>query len=750
MKRIVLFFLLFAGLMQGIRADEGMWLPMFVKRLNHAEMQKMGLRLTPEEIYSVNNASLKDAIVGLSNSPTPNGYFCTGEIVSSQGLVFTNHHCAYDLIQKHSSVENDYLTNGFWAKSFAEELPNEGLTASILISMADVTDSVMAVLNDKMSPDERGAAIRKKTSELRKSFNPEGKYHVVVKSFFEGNEFYLFIYQVYRDVRLVGAPPSAIGKFGGDTDNWMWPRHTGDFAVLRIYTAPDGSPADYSKDNVPLKPKHHLPISLDGVQNGDFSMIWGFPGSTDRYLTSFGVNFNLEKQYPVIIDLFGKKLESWKQYMDAEPAVRIQYASKYAQVANTWKYLIGQTRGLKRLNIMGRKQGEELQFSEWVSSDQALQEKFGNVLAELEAGYKAMGESIQPLLYNNMAGAGGAEIIGYASSFAQLRELLKPIPKADLPKDKAMAEKMRKEREDQVKKTIENLRNGIDDNFKNYYAPADQLVLQRMLEAYGKNMPENLQPDAFKNLMKRHKGNYEAAAADVFGRSMLTSRAKVETLLNKPSLKTLENDPALQLADGFTGKMMEVAGGFRQAQASISKARRLWMAGLREMQPQRPFYPDANSTLRFTYGSVKDYIPADAVHYNYVTTHKGILEKEDPSNDEFIVPEKLKSLIETLDFGPYGDNGTLVTCFISTNDITGGNSGSPVINGKGELIGIAFDGNWEAMSGDIAFETDLQRTISVDIRYVLFVIDRYAGATNLIDELDIRKAEPQPIRVVNN
>jgi hypothetical protein len=744
MKRIAIFFLLLAGLMQGLRADEGMWLPMFVQRLNHAEMQKMGLKLTPEEIYSVNTASLKDAIVGLSNSPTPNGFFCTGEIVSSQGLVFTNHHCAYDLIQKHSSVENDYLTNGFWAKSFDQELPNEGLTASILVSMADVTDSVMAVLNDGMSAEDRAVAIRKKTSELRKAFNPEGKYHVVVKSFFEGNEFYLFIYQVYRDVRLVGAPPSSIGKFGGDTDNWMWPRHTGDFAVLRIYTAPDGSPADYSSDNVPLKPRHHLPISLDGVQNNEFSMIWGFPGSTDRYLTSFGVNFNLEKQFPVIIELLGQKLEAWKQFMDADPAVRIQYASKYAQVANTWKYLIGQTRGLKRLNIIGRKQGEELQFSDWVSSDQALMEKYGKVLSELEAGYQAMGQTIQPLLYNQMAGLGQAEIIGYASSFAQLRELMKPIAKADLPKDKAMAEKMRKERDDQLKKTIEILRNGVQDHFKNYHAPADQLVLQRMLEAYGKNVTESQQPEAFRNLMKRHKNNYEAAAAEVFFRSMMSCPEKVEAFLNKPNLKALQNDPALQLADGFSSKMMEVAGGFRQAQTSISKARRLWMTGLREMQPQRAFYPDANSTLRFTYGKVKDYIPADAVHYNYITTHKGILEKEDPSNDEFIVPEKLK----TLRLPAF--HGTLVTCFISTNDITGGNSGSPVINGKGELIGIAFDGNWEAMSGDIAFETALQRTISVDIRYVLFVIDRYAGATNLIDELDIRKAEPKPLRVVNN
>jgi hypothetical protein len=729
-----------------VYADEGMWLPMFVERLNYTDMQKAGLKLTAEEIYSINNSSIKDAIVGLSNSPTPNGYFCTGEIVSDQGLMFTNHHCAYDMIQKHSSVENDYLANGFWAMNMKEELPNEGITASFLVSMADITDSVFSVVADSMTQEERSAAIRKKTAELRKTYNEDGKYHAVVKSFFEGNEYYLFLYVVYRDVRLVGAPPSSIGKFGGDTDNWMWPRHTGDFAILRVYTAPDGSPADYSPENIPLKPKHHLPVSLDGVQKGDFSMIWGFPGSTDRYLTSFGVDFNLEEQYPSIIELFGKKLETWKEFMDEDQKVKIQYASKHASVANTWKYLIGQTRGLKRLDVHGKKQMLETTFTEWVNADEARKQEYGEVLSTMESGYSAMGETIEPLLYTNLAGMGGAEIVGYAMNFSSLKDLMKPIDKKDLPKDKDIAKKMQSDRKDQLAKTIESLREGVADNFKNYHAPADQKVLAVLLNMYHKNTPVNMQPAIVSQMYNKNKGNFDALAEDVFNRSIFASEARVNAFLNAPNLKTLQNDPAIQLADGFLSKTMEVAGGFRAAQSSLTEAKRLFVKGLREMNPDKVFYPDANSTMRMSYGSVKDYFPADAVHYNYVTTMNGILEKEDPTNDEFIVPAKLKELIEKRDFGPYGADDELIVCFLSTNDITGGNSGSPVINGKGELIGIAFDGNWEAMSGDIAFETDLQRTINVDIRYVLFIIDKFAGATNLIDELTIRKAEPKPVR----
>jgi len=472
---ILAFFVL--GVVGRTMADEGMWLPMFVERLNYVDMQKSGLKLTAEEIYSVNNSSLKDAIAGLSTSSTPSGYFCTGEIVSDQGLMFTNHHCGYDIIQKHSTVDHDYLSNGFWAMSKDEELPNEALTASFLISMQDITDSVMVAVNDTMSAQERSAAIRKISGKFKDAASQEGKYHVVVKSFFEGNEYYLFIYEVYRDVRLVGAPPSDIGKFGGDTDNWMWPRHTGDFSIFRVYTAPDGSPADYSPENVPLKPKHYLPISLDGVKKDDFAMIWGFPGSTDRYLTSFGVDFNIESQYPAIIELFGKKLETWKEFMDADQKVKIQYASKYAVTANTWKYLIGQTRGLKKLDVSGKKMESESAFSNWVDQDELRREKYGKVLTTMQNGYTTMSETIKPLLYTSIAGMSGAEITGLALEFSALQGLMQPVSKKDKPKDKDMAAKQEQERQKQIATAIEGLKESVKEHFKDYHAPADQKCL---------------------------------------------------------------------------------------------------------------------------------------------------------------------------------------------------------------------------------------------------------------------------------
>ncbi|MDA3944945.1 MAG: S46 family peptidase [Bacteroidetes bacterium] len=727
-------------------ADEGMWLPMFVERLNYTDMQEAGLQLSADEIYSVNNSSLKDAIVGLSTSPTPSGFFCTGEIVSDKGLLFTNHHCGYDIIQQHSNLEHDYLTNGFWAKSLDEELPNEELTASFLIRMEDITDSVLANVTAEMSNQERSAAIREVSSRLKKAAAKDNHYNVVVKSFFNGNEYYMFVYEVFTDVRLVGAPPSAIGKFGGDTDNWMWPRHTGDFSIFRVYTAPDGSPADYAEENIPLKPKHHLPISLDGVQEDDFAMIWGYPGGTDRYLTSYGVDFNLDDQYPTIIELFGKKLEVWKSFMEADQQVKIQYASKYAVTANTWKYLIGQTRGLKKLDVADKKMETEAQFEAWVNADEARKEKYGNVLENLEDSYTKMGSTIEPFLFTNFAGLSGSEIVSYANNFNGLYELLKPIDKKELPKDKDMAKKLKEERAAQVKTTADALLAGLDEHFKNYYAPADQEVLETMLYQYYQNVPVNMQAPLVYQMFNEHKGSFGSYAEEVFKNSVFAEKERLKTFLNDPDLRTLEKDPALELANAFMSKMMETSGEFRAAQATLSESERLFMAGLREMQPNKVFYPDANSTMRMTYGSVQEYEAADAIQYNYLTTSAGILEKEDPTDDEFIVPEYLKNLIETRDFGVYGEDGELIICFLTTNDITGGNSGSPVINGKGELIGIAFDGNWEAMSGDIAFEPALQRTINVDIRYVLFVIDKYAGATNLIDELTIRKSAPEPIR----
>jgi hypothetical protein len=700
--------------------DEGMWLPMFVDRLNYVDMQKMGLKLTAEEIYSINNSSLKDAIVGLATESEPGGYFCTGEIVSDQGLLFTNHHCGYDIIQQHSSLEHDYLNDGFWAKSFSEELVNEALSVSFLIKMDNVTDSIVPFLSDTMSEGDRRAKVREIRERLEKALEEDGKYNVVVSSFFEGNEYYRFVSQVFEDVRLVGAPPSAIGKFGGDTDNWMWPRHTGDFSIFRVYSAPDGSPAKYSAENVPLKPKYHLPVSLKGVQKDDFAMIWGYPGTTNRYITSIGLNYNLEYYNPAMIDLLGKRLEIMKEDMDADRDVNIKYASTYASLANYWKYLIGQTKGVKRQKVMDKKIAIEQDFMAWIEKDQARKDKYGNIFTELDNGYKNLANYIGPLMYMSL-GLLGPDIVNFGQEFTQLEQQLAGI----------------KENPEAPKETINLLRESVKDHFKDYNAPTDQKIMAGMFTMYDKNTPEDQQPDFFKELKADCKGDFNQYAADVFAKSIFSSEEKVTAFLDNPSAKKLAKDPAYILGGKIMENLIAASGNYRKAQTGVNKGNRLFIAGIREMHPEKVYYPDANSTMRLTYGSVQDYVPADAVEYDYVTYISGIMEKEDPTNDEFIVPEKLKELYKNKDFGRYGKDGKLVVGFLTTNDITGGNSGSPVINGNGELIGLAFDGNWEAMSGDLAYETTVQRTICVDIRYVLFVIDKYAGATNLIDELTI-------------
>ncbi|MBN1338871.1 MAG: S46 family peptidase [Bacteroidales bacterium] len=701
--------------------DEGMWLPMFVDRLNYTDMQAMGLNLTAEEIYSINNSSLKDAIVGLSGSATPNGFFCTGGIVSDQGLLFTNHHCGYDVIQQHSSLDHDYLTDGFWAAAFRDELPNENLSASFLVRMEDVTDSILPFLSDTLTERDRRMTIGEITGRLEERASEEGKYHVNVNSFYGGNEYYLFVYEVYQDVRLVGAPPSAIGKFGGDTDNWMWPRHTGDFSIFRVYSAPDGSPATYSDDNVPLKPRHFLPISLKGIEKDDFAMIWGYPGGTQRYLTSYGVKYNLEHFNPAIVDVLGKRLETMKEEMDADPAIRIALASDYAGLANAWKLYIGQTRGIKRLKLIDRKTEIEDKFTAWVSEDPARKEKYGNALSDLKSGYEEVGKSIKPLMYLNL-GLLGPEIVDYASGSAFYELLLDP-----------------KENKEMIESAVQSRKELAEEHFAEYHAAGDKKMLVAMLELYVKDVPADLHPQVIKDIHAEYKGDFKKYADDLFEESIFADKGRMMSFLDKPSAKKLGKDPAYILSEGLYNHFYAVAGTYRQAQGSLSKGERLFIAGLREMNPDKVYYPDANSTMRLTYGSVQDYIAADAVHYDYITTSVGILEKEDPDNEEFIVPARLKQLIEDKDFGPYGNADEMVLCFLTTNDITGGNSGSPVINGDGELIGLAFDGNWEAMSGDIVFEPELQRTICVDSRYVLFVIDKYAGAQNLIEELKIVK-----------
>ncbi len=739
MKRVLLS--LFAALLFGSAAmaieppDEGMWLPMFVERLNYVDMQEKGLQLTAEEIYSINNSSLKDAIVGLSGGGV-GGFFCTGEIVSDQGLLFTNHHCGYAKIQSHSTIEHDYLKDGFWAMSLEEELPNEGMAASFLVRMEDVTDSIIPFLSDTLSEAERGSQVRKIRTRLAKKAEEDGKYAARVSSFFGGNEYYLFVYTVYKDVRLVGAPPSSIGKYGGDTDNWMWPRHTGDFSIFRVYTGPEGESASFAEENIPLKPDHHLPVSLDGYDEGDFAMIWGYPGGTERYLTSYGIQYKLDAFLPVLVEIFEAQITSWKTHMDVDQAVRIQYASKYAGLANAWKLFLGQIRGLKRLKVYEKKQKIEEAFQAWANADPDRKEKYGEVLNNLEEGYATLTTEFPNLAYTALA-ANSPEILGYAAQYGQLLELLES-----------------KANDIIIDETIDGMKAGMADHFKDYYAAADKDAFEALMEVYHKNVPTDMQPEYFLELVEDMDGNFEALADYVFNTSIFESEDQINAFLEKPKAKTLARDPALKLSTEFSNMMGQVMGQYREANATIGEYDRLFIAGLREMNPDKVYCPDANSTMRMTYGSVEDYMAADAVYYDYYTTLAGVMEKEDPSNAEFIVEEDLKVLFENKDFGRYGEmvdgKEKMIVCFLTTNDITGGNSGSPVINGKGELIGIAFDGNWEAMSGDIAFEPDLQRTINVDIRYVLFIIDKMAGAQNLIDELTIVDTpKPKVVKTVN-
>ncbi|MDN5349216.1 MAG: hypothetical protein PWQ54_612 [Bacteroidales bacterium] len=721
MKNLLILMVLCLGLFRmEAKADEGMWIPMFIDRLNYEDMQKMGLQLTAEEIYSVNQGSLKDAVVIF-------GRGCTGEIISDQGLLLTNHHCGYGSIQSVSTVENDYLSNGFWARSMEEEIPIPGLTVQFLIRMDDVTSRMLEGVTADMTEKERSKKLNENRRAIVEEATKDTHYNAVVKDYFEGNEFYLLTYETFKDIRLVGTPPEAIGKFGADTDNWMWPRHTGDFSIFRVYAGTDNKPAEYSADNTPFKPRHFLPVSIAGIEKGDFSMILGNPGSTDRYLTSWGVDLAVKESNPTIVKIREEKLRIMREGMDASEKTRLQYASKYAGTANYWKYFIGQTKGLKRLKVADKKRRIEADFHQWLSNNPAMNNKYGEALPLIENAYQTISEYNLARWYMMESVLRGPEILGFANRFNRLAELL-----AEKDTD-----------ETAIKQQTERLKSTVEEHFKNYNTGIDQNMLASMMRMYYNNVPANQQPEALKEIANKYKGNFESYAADIFKKSAFVSESSVNALLNSPKAKTILKDPAFDLVRAFIESYNQMMEKIADAYDDLDKGNRLFMAGLREMQPDKKFYPNANFSLRLTYGTVQDYYPADAVHYDYITTTKGILEKEDPTTWEFVVPDRLKEIIETKDYGPYANkDGSMTVNMLTTHDITGGNSGSPVIDAKGRLIGLAFDGNWEAMSGDIAFEPELQRTISVDIRYVLLIIDKFAGAQNLIDEMVIVKDRP--------
>lgn len=712
-KLLSIALILLLGFAPKIKADEGMWILPLIQKLNMETMQKMGLKLTAEEIYSVNNSSMKDAIVIFGGG-------CTGEMISDEGLLLTNHHCGYGQIQELSSLENNYLDNGFWAATQEEELPAPGLSVTFLRNMEDVTEQVLSEVTADMDEAERQKSIQEISDKLIKEATKENDYKVQVKEYFEGNQYFLLEYEIFTDVRFVGAPPSSIGKFGYDTDNWMWPRHTGDFSLFRVYADAEGKPADYSPDNKPYQPKHHLPISIKGYELNDFTMTLGYPGSTERYLTSWGIEERMQSVNQTLITVRGVKQNIWAESMANSKKVRLQYASKFSRSSNYWKNSIGMNRGLENLNVLDQKRTLETEFANWVKANETNRKKYKDVLSSLEDGYAKRAESYRAFVYLRESFLSGTEIYMFASYATELENALES-------KDNS-----------KIENAIKNLTEAAEDFYKDYDASTDQKVLAAMVNLYKSEVDSKYYPEIYKIIQSKFKGDADKYAAYLFSKSIFVNAESLKAFLSNPKLKKLQKDPAFAGAQDIFELVKELRDQNSESAQQIDKGNRLFMAGLMEMHPEKVFYPDANFTMRLSYGSVGGYVPRDAVIYKHYTTLQGVMEKEDPHDRDFEVPKKLKELYQNKDYGRYADkDGRLYVNFTTNNDITGGNSGSPVINGDGELIGLAFDGNWEAMSGDIAFENELQKCINVDIRYVLFIIDKYAGAQHLINEMTI-------------
>ncbi len=716
MKRLVsILIALIFSLNMSLRADEGMWLLPLLEQLNMGKMTELGLELSAEEIYSLNRSSVKDAIVIFGGG-------CTAEIVSSQGLLLTNHHCGYGTIQSHSTVENDYLKDGFWAMSKDEELPNPGLSVTFLVRLEDVSDRVLKDVTADMTEKERADAINMVRQAIAAEASEGNHYRATVSSFFGGNNYYLLVYEIFNDVRLVGAPPSSIGKYGHDSDNWEWPRHTGDFSVFRVYMGPDGKPAEYSEENVPLKPKHHLPVSVKGVDENDFAMILGYPGGTQRYMTSYGVDEVLSITHPNRIKIRGIRQEILMEDMMADPKVNIQYASKYSGSSNYWKFSIGQKQGLERLNVKGKKQKLEERFTEWVDKNRKREDKYGDALELIRTSIKGRADYNNAQQYLSECLLRGTELPSMATS---AQGLITALASDD---------------EESINQAVSRLKRRAEGFYKNYNPPTDRKATKAMIRVFKEDIDPIYWPEFVKQIDENFAGDVDRYVDHMFDNSIFTTEEKLMSFLATLDAEKLESDPALKAGMDVMmvyRDLMQKSGEF---DTNLEKGRRLYIAGLREMDPEVVPYPDANFTMRLTYGSVLPYQPKDAVIYKHYTTLEGVMEKYIPGDYEYDLPERLIELYEQKNFGRYADPaGHMPVCFLTNNDITGGNSGSPVLNGKGELIGLAFDGNWEAMSGDVAFEPDLQRCINVDIRYVLWIMDVYAGAGHLVEEMDIRE-----------
>lgn len=699
-----------------VKADEGMWIPMLIGK-NYDDMRRLGLKLTAEDLYNANNSSLKDAIVHFGGG-------CTGEIISAQGLLITNHHCGYGNIAGLSTVENNYLENGFWAKTLQQELSAPGLSVKFLVSMTDVTQRI-----ENAAKKTKGAksqeAIKKEIELLEKEAAKGGRYEAKVSSYFNGNQYILLTYEVFTDVRLVGTPPKSLGKYGGDTDNWMWPRHTADFSVFRVYANANNEPAAYSQNNVPYKPKHHLPVSLKGVQEGDYSMIMGYPGRTNRYETSYGVDMAISDVNPSIVKLRDARLSIMRKYMRQDPKVNLLLASRYASIANYWKYYIGQTEQLKRLNVINEKKNNERDFLNWSNKNNAGYNNLMEEFATIYADYRPYAKHTTYI----------SEGI-YSSSLARLAAVSNGLYELLLDK---------KAKKEDIEKATAAIKRSRETIMKEFVISMDKEIFAKSTELFYTDIAKAQHPDVYQKTIFKIFGsdNWVKTFNDyteyVFLNTLFLNDAKFNDFIGQPTAEKLEADPAFQYAHSFLSNYdenyAEKNKAFNEKRAALAKD---YVKGIMEKNKGTLMYPDANSTMRLTYGTVGGYNPQDAVTYKYYTNLEGLLAKYKAGDYEFDLPADFLDLAKSKNFGRYANkNGELVVNFITNNDITGGNSGSPMINAEGHLTGLAFDGNWEAMSGDIAFDKTFKRTIAVDIRFVLWLMDKYGNAQNLINEMTI-------------
>jgi len=698
------------------KADEGMWLPLMLKQLI-GDMKAKGFKLSAEDIYSVNQSSMKDAVIWF-------GRGCTGEVVSDQGLILTNHHCGYGQIQSHSTVENDYLTEGFWAMDRSEELPNPGLTVTFIVRIDDVTDQVLAGVTDEMDEMERNALIERNMAKAKENATAGTHYEALLKDFYYGNEYYLFLTETFKDIRLVGAPPSSIGKYGGDTDNWMWPRHTGDFSLFRIYAGPDNKPADYAPDNVPFKPRHHFPISLAPVQEDDFAMIFGFPGTTQHFLHSEAVRYVQETSNPVKIAMREASLGVMDGFMAADDKVRIQYAARYARISNYYKKWQGENTGLKRLNTIAEKQAFERTFKARANSKMpkaaTIPDQLSKHYQELAAYNLARDLYIELVYY-------GPQDLRFALDFIELAANFKQLKK-----------------EKKLKPMLEKLKPAAAKHFKDYHRPLEQQVFAQLLEMYLQHVDADFHPRIAVTAKNEFNNDFTALAKQVYSTSVMASEEKLMAMLQSfdaQAAEELMSDPMIQLAADLNGTyFMKVAPSYGSIQGEIDKLMRRYVQAQKTLFPEKTHWPDANSTLRLSYGSVTGSAPRDGMMYRHYTTLEGVMQKrkeEVPKTHEFYVHDKLVELYQNKDYGAYAQDGELWVCFTASHHTTGGNSGSPVIGDKGQLLGINFDRSWESTMSDLHYDPDRCRNIIVDIRYVLFVIDKYAGAKHLVDEMTI-------------